>query len=139
VNTVGLSEDPVNTATITDVLTLGTSTFTLTEAYTAGVTCSFSWSTPSATGSATPVPVPIGECIGVGVGYPITPSATVSLYTNTYSVIGRPLTSVVFDVATLSQGSSGNSNDSRRSHDAAGFSLSLTVVGVVVGCAMVLI
>jgi hypothetical protein len=55
-------------------------------------------------------------------------------------VLGRPLTTVVFDEATLSQG---NSNDCRRSQDPVPMilqlSLLLTVLGMVLGGTMVLI
>ena len=70
------------------------------------------------------------------------PSATVNPYTDTQSVLGIPRTTVVFDVATLSQGS-GNSNGGGRSQGAIPmelqFSLFLTVMGVVLGGGMVLI
>ena len=114
--------------------------FTLTEVFTASHTCSFSFSTPSATGSATPVA--IAECVGQGVGFEDVPSATVSPFTFTRSMFGKPITTVVFDVATLSQGS-GNSNGGGRSQGAIPmelqFSLFLTVMGVVLGGGMVLI
>jgi hypothetical protein len=122
---------------------IGTSSFTLTETFTVGATCSFTFSTPSAqaTGSATPVPVPIGECVGQGVGFQFAPSATVSPVTYTQSMFGRPMTTVVFDVATLSQ-DSGKSNGGRRPQGAVSmrlFPLLLVVMGVVLGGGMVLI
>jgi hypothetical protein len=89
-----------------------------------------------------PVPVPIGECVGQGVGFELVPSATIDSYTITQSVLGRPLTTVVFDAATFSQ-NSGNSNGSGRSQSSIPmvlqFPLLLTVLGVVLGGGMVLI
>ena len=122
---------------------IGTSIYTLTEVFTLGATCSLSFSTPSATGSATPVPVPIGECIEVGAEFVDGPSATTSLYTITQSMFGTPVTTAAFDAAALSQGSANNSNGGRRSQGTVPiglqFSLCLTVMGVVLGGAMVLI
>jgi hypothetical protein len=138
-------ETIITEQTKTSTSVIGTSTFTLTEVFTDRVSCSsLSYSSAPAIGSVTPAPVPIAECVGVQgllLG-DITPSATLSLSTYTQSMFGTPVTTVVFDAATLSQGS-GNSNSSGRSQGVAPmglqFSLFLTVMGVVLGGGMVLI
>jgi hypothetical protein len=138
-----IHETIITEQTKTSTSVIGISTLTLTEVLTDRVSCSsLSYSSAPAIGSVTPVPVPIAECVGVqGLG-DITPSATFSLSTYTQSMFGTPVTTVVFDAATLSQGS-GNSNSSGRSQGATPmglqFSLFLTVMGVVLGGGMVLI